>query len=90
MTYYHDIPLGLYVVRGDSVVLLGEVRDDDGGEQQLLQQGGVAGGISMKMKEVTLDELAELEAESRRRRCSGGGRDNDEPLNWDFDSDLIA
>lgn len=29
VTYFADIPLGLYIVRGDSVVLLGQVGPDD-------------------------------------------------------------
>ena len=31
--YYTDILLGLYLVRGDSMVLLGEVDDDDDGKE---------------------------------------------------------
>lgn len=28
--YYSDIPLGIYIVRGESLVLLGQVSPDDG------------------------------------------------------------
>ena len=29
VSYYSDVPLGLYVVRGDSIVLMGELMQDD-------------------------------------------------------------
>jgi U6 snRNA-associated Sm-like protein LSm1 len=39
LTCFADIPLGLYIVRGDSVVLMGQVgpddNDDDGGMKQM-------------------------------------------------------
>ena len=28
--YYSDIPMGVYIVRGDSIVLLGQIAPDDG------------------------------------------------------------
>ena len=43
--YYHDIPLGLYILRGDSTVLMGQV--DLTTETQL-------------MRKVELDELESL------------------------------
>lgn len=30
VTYFADVPLGVYVVRGDSMVLLGQVSSDEG------------------------------------------------------------
>jgi len=78
--YYHDIPLGLYVVRGDSVVLLGQV---EGGGEHTDQGQGRPGGFAMK--EVSLQELEELE---ERKKRAGGPQA--EVLNWDFDTDLIA
>mmetsp|Transcript_30494 Transcript_30494/g.57133 ORF Transcript_30494/g.57133 Transcript_30494/m.57133 type:complete len:219 (-) Transcript_30494:617-1273(-) len=38
VTYFADIPLGLYMVRGDSVVLLGQIGADDGMEQVELEE----------------------------------------------------
>lgn len=61
--YYADVPLGLYVVRGDSMVLLGQVGDF----------------IPNQLKEVKLEELVHMIAES------GAGA-----LNWDVDADLQA
>ena len=47
-TYYCDIPLGVYVIRGDSVVLLGNMDDQK-----------VA-----NLKEISLDELQQKEEEA--------------------------
>jgi hypothetical protein len=46
--YYADVPLGLYVVRGDSMVLLGQVGEF----------------IPQQLKEVKLEELVLMIAES--------------------------
>jgi len=82
VTYYVDIPLGIYIVRGDSVVLMGKVRDES--DEQTAQQAfgsPLQGGMNnMTMKAISLDEWARLTA-SRR---------GDEPLQWDFDNDLTA
>lgn len=59
--FYADIPLGLYVVRGDSMVLMGAM------------------GNESVMTEIDLEELEERQAKSKR-----------EPLEWDFDADLVA
>ena len=47
-TYFCDIPLGVYVIRGDSVVLLGNMDDQK-----------VA-----NLKEISLDELQQKEEEA--------------------------
>lgn len=59
-TYFADVPLGVYVVRGDSMVLLGQISDDQG------------------MKQVDPNELEELL------------KNASEPLEWEFDKDLLA
>jgi hypothetical protein len=66
--YYHDVPLGVYIVRGDSMVLMGQLN-------QMQEQ--------MVMREVGLEELEEME-----KKASSSS--SQEPLNWDFDTDLIA
>jgi U6 snRNA-associated Sm-like protein LSm1 len=33
VTYFADVPLGVYIVRGDSMVLLGQVSSDQGMKQ---------------------------------------------------------
>lgn len=62
--YYHDIPLGVYIVRGDSMVLMGQLNPM---KEQMI------------MREVGLEELEEMEK-----------KESQEPLNWDFDADLVA
>eukprot|EP00611_Tribonema_gayanum_P025135 TRINITY_DN566_c1_g1_i1.p1 TRINITY_DN566_c1_g1~~TRINITY_DN566_c1_g1_i1.p1 ORF type:complete len:257 (-),score=85.13 TRINITY_DN566_c1_g1_i1:12-716(-) len=52
---YGDIPLGLYIVRGDSVVLLGEVAAE---EEQGEQEGGAL------LKRVTADDILQAQQES--------------------------
>lgn len=74
-TYYCDIPLGVYVIRGDSVVILGDIGDDD-------QQAG-------NLKESTLEEMQQMEEEENRSK-SAAAAENTGPLSWDFDADLIA
>lgn len=46
--YYSDIPLGIYVVRGDSMVLAGDVEEDD----------------KDRMEQVTIEKLKELSKNS--------------------------
>lgn len=79
---YADEPLGLYIVKGDNVVLLGEVGDE---EEEGDEAAGAAGGKggSARLKKVTLEELKEaekvvdVEAEKKLKTC------------WDFDLDLV-
>ena len=96
--YYTDIQLGLYLVRGDSMVLLGEVQDGDNSEELKVEEkddgnmvgSGLLGGSEKEvveetkklMKEVTLDEFEELEAKSKD--------DAVEELTWEFDTDLYV
>jgi small nuclear ribonucleoprotein (snRNP)-like protein len=82
--YYHDHDLGLYIVRGDSMVLTGAVPNSND-----VNAGGI--GTAMRMMNMnsppgtatTMEavSLAELERLSKQA----------EPvLRWDFDEDLIA
>ena len=63
--YYHDVPLGTYILRGDSMVFMGQL---NGMKEQMV------------MREVSLEELEKVESKEAGQ----------EPLNWDFDADLIA
>mmetsp|Transcript_14000 Transcript_14000/g.20174 ORF Transcript_14000/g.20174 Transcript_14000/m.20174 type:complete len:81 (+) Transcript_14000:332-574(+) len=49
ISYFCDVPLGLYVVRGDSMVLLGQVGD-------MMQEE--------RMKEVSMEDLQKMTEES--------------------------
>ena len=75
--YQTDIKLGLFVVRGDSVVLFGEVEDDEEGRSD--------GSVRF----VSLEEFERLEEVEAKRKGEGEER-REEPINWDFDMDLVA
>ena len=77
--YQADVKLGLYVVRGDVVVLMGEV--DDEGSQEVIQYDG-------KIRMVSLEEFEQLEEEEMKRREESG--EIVEEIDWDFDMDLVA
>ncbi len=38
VTYFADVPLGVYVVRGDSMVMLGQISSDQGMKQVDLEE----------------------------------------------------
>ena len=76
--YQTDIELGLFVVRGDNVVLLGEAEDDDEEEEG-----------NGQIRFVSLEEFEQLEDEEARRKEESGTVE-EEPINWDFDMDLVA
>lgn len=78
VTYYADVPLGLYVVRGDSIVLCGPLVDEDDIPAINAYAGRGGPGNHHSMQKVTLEELAEKTADSAVQ------------LEWDFDTDLIA
>lgn len=85
VTYYADIPLGLYIVRGDSVVLLGQIGDDG---------DGTSDEVHPLMKMIDLDELegkiASASSNKNKASSSPEGVDNGHVLEWDFDKDLLA
>ena len=76
--YQTDIELGLFVVRGDNVVLLGEAEDDNEEEEG-----------NGQIRFVSLEEFEQLEDEEARRKEESGTVE-EEPINWDFDMDLVA
>jgi hypothetical protein len=76
--YFADIPLGMYIVRGDSLVVAGEVHNPDEGidaHAQLSSSYPTPG-----MQRVSLEELQKLST----------SKDAEPPIEWDFDGDLIA
>ena len=77
--YQTDIQLGLYVLRGDVVVLMGEV-DPEEDAQEVSNDG--------RIKNVSFEEFEQLEEdETKRRKISG---EVAEEIDWDFDMDLVA
>ena len=88
--YYADVRLGLYMVRGDSMVLLGEVDEEvDSDEEE-----GAADADAKKndgdalMKKVTLEEFERL-SEAKKER-EEAGEEKIEELCWEFDMDLVV
>eukprot|EP00978_Attheya_sp_CCMP212_P028274 scaffold97255_cov49-Attheya_sp.AAC.6 len=76
--YYADVPLGLYLVRGDSMVLLGEVEEED-------DMGN--------LQNVSLEELEQLQNKKNEETTATTGEDgpvDQERLIWDFDTDLVV
>ena len=67
---FGDIPLGLYIIRGDSVVLLGEIDEAKQSERSHL-------------KEVSTDEILELVQDQADEE---GGQDTKELWNFDKDA----
>lgn len=61
VTYYHDIPLGVYVIRGDSMVLLGNISEHPA-------------MMMYPMKHVTLDELEEQEMADKKESKTTDGQ----------------
>jgi U6 snRNA-associated Sm-like protein LSm1 len=74
MYYYTDIHLGLYLIRGDSIVILGEASDMP--SPTIHNPNGRPAG-----KEVDLDELEDL--------LEQHSPNNGSEINWDFDTDLL-
>ena len=88
-SYYADVRLGLYMVRGDSMVLLGEVDEevdsDDEGEPTADKPKGDDNNL---MKKVTLEEFEKLSEEKKEREEAG--EEKIEELCWEFDMDLVV
>jgi len=81
-TVFVDIPLGLFLLRGDSIVLLGEIdsgRTTETEEEEV--EGGVTGGP--KMERVSKEEFERLRLETEEEYEKG-------LLTWDFDTDLVV
>jgi U6 snRNA-associated Sm-like protein LSm1 len=50
-TYFADVPLGVYIVRGDSMVMLGQIAPDQGMKQVELEE------LEEMMKKATSEAL---------------------------------
>lgn len=97
--YYTDIQLGLYLVRGDSMVLLGEVETEDtnAGEEneESIAEGteemtgsGLLGGSEMVEKKKKL--MREVSLEELEKLEEENKKDAVEELTWEFDLDLVV
>jgi len=87
ITYFTDVPLGMYIVRGDSIVLLGQV----GSEEE--EESGAAQNSIVVMKRLGNDEFADIVAGNGDDKPDDGDAPEVEAsksLEWDFDKDLLA
>mmetsp|Transcript_16725 Transcript_16725/g.38359 ORF Transcript_16725/g.38359 Transcript_16725/m.38359 type:complete len:262 (+) Transcript_16725:246-1031(+) len=82
ITYFTDVPLGMYIVRGDSVVLLGQIGSEG---EETTEQGRL---IMKRLDEEEFEAIVEgdeaEEVEDEDADAEG------EQLEWDFDKDLLA
>ena len=92
VTYFADVPLGMYIVRGDSIVLLGQVGSENEEEER-----GADGQSTVTLQRMNLDELeaaADSEGSDDQPEVSDEGTSADvsssKSLEWDFDKDLLA
>jgi hypothetical protein len=99
ITYFTDVPLGMYIVRGDSVVLLGQVGSEEEEENNnAVGNNGVSQqhtAMIVSMKRLHLDEFEAMVAASEDddkavAEEEVAGEDESKSLEWDFDKDLLA
>jgi hypothetical protein len=86
VTYFTDVPLGMYIVRGDSIVLLGQVGSEE--EEEAADNSSI---VTMEK----LDNEAFKDLVTASETASGAGDEASEAeaskeLEWDFDRDLLA
>mmetsp|Transcript_10475 Transcript_10475/g.14850 ORF Transcript_10475/g.14850 Transcript_10475/m.14850 type:complete len:254 (+) Transcript_10475:348-1109(+) len=76
-TFYADVPLGLYVVRGDSMVLMGQITNDD---------------ETTNMIKLSPEELEDKKkkAQEEKEKEQQQEEEEEKELEWDFDNDLVA
>ena len=92
ITYFTDVPLGMYIVRGDSVVLLGQV----GSEEEEKYDEQHPANMLVTMKRVDQEEFEEMVAAATKdddepaEPDTEGVAEGSKSLEWDFDKDLLA
>ncbi len=84
VTYYTDVPLGMYIVRGDSIVLLGQVGSEEEEEDNAATQSIVV------MKKVDNEAFENLVAAAEEKEDADDEEGSKSKLEWDFDKDLLA
>jgi len=80
VTYFTDVPLGMYIVRGDSIVLLGQVGDDE-------DETNNPNNSTVVMKRLDNDAFEDLVSPDDDEEED---EENGDKLEWDFDKDLLA
>jgi U6 snRNA-associated Sm-like protein LSm1 len=92
MCYQTDIELGLLVVRGENVVIFGELNEIELKDNDCMDGGGSQDNSSGSMKFVSLEEFERLKEEDvgMSTGCSCKEFQQEIHINWDFDMDLVA
>lgn len=100
--YYTDIQLGLYLIRGDTTVLMGEVDEEhvasvNSSSENILGQENTIGNRNQRknMIQVSLEDFERLQekwAEGANDETEDGEEEEKivETLTWDFDTDLVV
>jgi len=98
--YYTDIKLGLYIVRGDSMVLLGEVetatenpeeeKEKDTEEDGDMMGSGLLGGPEKAVAEDKKKLMKEVSLEEFEKLEEENKGDAVQELTWEFDLDLVV
>lgn len=83
ITYYTNIQLGLYIVRGDTIVLLGQV-----GSQSIEDEKNKSAMVQ-KVDPNEFDAIVYADKAAKEVGCDGGEEQSTSSLDWDFDKDLL-
>lgn len=89
ITYFTDVSLGMYVVRGDSIVLLGQIGSEDEETADMDAQNSNAGS-TVVMKRLCNNAFDDLGEEGADDADDDEELDASKSLEWDFDKDLLA
>jgi hypothetical protein len=90
VTYFADMPMtGLYVVRGDTIVLLGQVGDEGQEDNAMMKQVEMEEMEDM-IKAAAAGAAGPIESNNTTTSRSDGQQQPPAILEWDFDKDLMA
>jgi len=85
ITYFTDVPLGMYIVRGDSIVLLGQVGSE---EEETNAQHAI---VTMKrLDQEEFDAMVAAGEDDKPDEPETAEGEESKSLEWDFDKDLLA
>jgi hypothetical protein len=84
--YYTDIQLGLYLIRGDATVLMGEVDEDSEDQRRNNHMIPMSLEDFESLKEKWTEDGQEKEKEEKEKE----EEEVIKALTWDFDTDLVV
>lgn len=89
--YYTDIQLGLYLIRGDAIVLMGEVEEENSGENQNIRNKKKNMiPLSLQDFEILHEKNEQVEEEEQQQEAKVEDEKVIDNLIWDFDTDLVV